>query len=64
MAKNQTKKIILLTLFVVHINLLFAQGFGQSSLITEWKFNLGDVNLGENELLDDSKWDNVQVPHD
>lgn len=64
MAKNQTKKIILLSFFVVQINLLLAQGFGQSSLITDWKFNLGDVKLGENELLDDSKWEKVQVPHD
>jgi len=64
MTKNQTKRIILLTLFVIQINLIYAQGFGQSSLITDWKFNLGDVKLGENESLEDSKWENVQVPHD
>ena len=49
MAKNQIKTIILLALFIVQINLLYAQGFGQSSLINDWKFNLGDVKLGENE---------------
>ncbi|HSO89433.1 MAG TPA: glycoside hydrolase family 2 TIM barrel-domain containing protein, partial [Draconibacterium sp.] len=64
MSKNQIKKIILLALFIVQINLLYAQGFGQSSLITNWKFNLGDIKLGENESLDDSKWEYVQVPHD
>lgn len=64
MAKNQIQKIILLALFAVQINVIFAQGFGQSLLITDWKFNLGDVRLGENESLDDSKWEDIQVPHD
>ena len=64
MIKNQIKKIVLLAFFIVQINVLSAQGFGQSALITDWKFNLGDVRLGENESLDDSDWENVQVPHD
>ena len=64
MIKNQIKKIVLLAFFIVQINVLSAQGFGQSSLMTDWKFNLGDVRLGENESLDDSDWENVQVPHD
>ena len=64
MIKNQIKKIVLIGFLIVQINVLSAQGFGQSALITDWKFNLGDVRLGENESLDDSDWENVQVPHD
>jgi beta-galactosidase len=64
MLKNHLKKIILSLFLVVQINSLYSQGFGQSTKITDWKFNLGDVKLGENELLDDSKWEDVQIPHD
>jgi hypothetical protein len=64
MMKNQFKKIILLLITIIQMNSINAQGFGQSQLITDWKFNLGDIKLGENESLDDLKWKDVQVPHD
>lgn len=64
MAKNQFKKIILVFILAIQISTIVAQGFGHSTLITEWKFNLGDVKLGGIESFDDSKWEQVQVPHD
>ena len=64
MSKNHCQQIFLLFIFVVQINFLQAQGFGHSKLITDWKFNLGDIKLGGIESLDDSKWQAVQVPHD
>jgi hypothetical protein len=64
MSEIRIIKIMLTFVFAVQVGSLFAQGFGQSTSITDWKFNLGDVTYGENELFDDSKWENVQVPHD
>ena len=64
MSEIRINKIILTFFLVVQIGSLYAQGFGQSQPINDWKFNLGDVKYGENEMLDDSKWENVQVPHD
>ncbi len=64
MSEIRMLKIVLTFFFAVQIGALHAQGFGQSTSITDWKFNLGDVKYGENELLDDSKWEQVQVPHD
>jgi beta-galactosidase len=64
MSEVRINKVILTFFLVVQIGSLYAQGFGESKTITDWKFNLGDVKYGENELLDDSKWENVQVPHD
>jgi hypothetical protein len=64
MSEIRILKIILTFFLVVQIGSLYAQGFGQSQPINDWKFNLGDVKYGESELLDDSKWENVQVPHD
>ncbi len=64
MSEIRINKIILTFFLVIQIGSLYAQGFGQSKTINDWKFNLGDVKYGENELLDDSKWENVQVPHD
>jgi len=64
MAKHQRVRIFLLFIFLIQTNLLVAQGFGRSTLITDWKFTLGDVPLGEVETLDDSNWENIQVPHD
>lgn len=64
MSEIRILKIMLTFFLAVQIGTLHAQGFGQSTPITDWKFNLGDVKYGENELLDDSKWEQVQVPHD
>lgn len=64
MSKNHYLKIFLFILCGFQINFLHAQGFGKSKLITDWKFNLGDIKLGGIESLDDSKWQDVQVPHD
>ncbi len=64
MSETRISKLIFTLFFVVQIGSLYAQGFGQSHQIDDWKFNLGDVKYGESELLDDSKWEKVQVPHD
>lgn len=29
-----------------------------------WKFNLGDIKGAEAKSFDDSKWENISVPHD
>jgi hypothetical protein len=64
MFKNHYLKIFLLILWGIQTNFLSGQGFGHSKLITDWKFNLGDIKLGGIESLDDSRWQVVQVPHD
>jgi hypothetical protein len=64
MSATTISRIILIFFLALQAGSLSAQGFGQSNTIDDWKFNLGDVKYGENELLDDSKWENVQIPHD
>jgi beta-galactosidase len=64
MSEIGINKVILTFLLVFQIGSLAAQGFGKSTPISAWKFHLGDVKFGENELFDDSKWENVLVPHD
>jgi hypothetical protein len=64
MSKKLFQRSLLSAIIIFQINILFAQDFGKSTLITDWKFNLGDIKLGGIESLDDSKWENVQVPHD
>ena len=51
MSEIRILKIILTFFLIVQINSLYAQGFGQSQPINDWKFNLGDVKYGESELL-------------
>ena len=36
----------------------------RNSLLSEWRFHLGEVEGGELENLDDSQWELVNVPHD
>ncbi|MBN2161302.1 MAG: DUF4982 domain-containing protein [Pontiellaceae bacterium] len=42
----------------------FAQGFGESTLIREWQFHLGDDVDSSTGLLKSGKWRSVAVPHD
>jgi beta-galactosidase/beta-glucuronidase len=48
------------------INQLFAQvGFGQAELMNRsWKFILQDQENGDKATLDDSKWQQIDLPHD
>ena len=41
-----------------------AQGFGESTLIREWQFHLGDDLDVESETLTPGTWRDVTVPHD
>ncbi|WP_146524310.1 glycoside hydrolase family 2 TIM barrel-domain containing protein [Novipirellula artificiosorum] len=43
---------------------LHAQGFGQATRLSDWRFQLGDVPYGGREHLDHSAWREVTVPHD
>lgn len=42
----------------------WGQGFGKSEKLHNWSFHYGDVNQGERQTLDHSKWQKVTVPHD
>ena len=57
-----TLPLLIANLFICQ--LAFSQGFGESQLITQWYFHLGDIKLGGRETLDHSKWKRVDVPHD
>ncbi|MBC2605246.1 sugar-binding domain-containing protein [Pelagicoccus albus] len=43
---------------------LIGQGFGESKAIHDWKFHLGDLQYGGRAMVDESKWEDVRVPHD
>ncbi len=58
--------ICLLLVSFVSVNSLLAQGgFGQAEKInSNWKFVLQDVENGEQDELNDRRWQTVDLPHD
>lgn len=51
--------------FVVFSNAVFAQsGRTTADFNTNWSFNLGDIQKGEDVNTDDSKWRKLNLPHD
>ncbi len=60
------RRIILSAAFLLLAGNLFAQvNFGISKKINSgWKFNLADETAANTPIFDDSKWRNVQLPHD
>lgn len=59
-------KKIFLNLFIFSCFSAFSQiSFGDSEKINDnWKFNLQDTPEAQNEIFNDSKWQNVNLPHD
>ena len=58
-------KILLPVLFLSCFSALAQISFGDSKKINDnWKFNLQDVSDAKNVTFDDSKWKQVNVPHD
>ncbi|MBD0832547.1 sugar-binding domain-containing protein [Aestuariibaculum sediminum] len=55
-----------LTVLFLSVGMIaFSQDFGRKEKINnDWYFNLGDLQYGGRELMDCSKWDVVDVPHD
>ena len=60
------KLILPLLLCLLGVGSLHAQpGFGEAMLTTkDWKFVLKDVENGQQAGLDDSRWQNIDLPHD
>ncbi|WP_343706742.1 sugar-binding domain-containing protein [Flavobacterium sp.] len=60
-----TKKILLPVLLFSCLSASSQISFGDSKKINDnWKFNLKDVSDAKNAAFDDTKWQNVNVPHD
>lgn len=59
------KKLLLLILVVIGVSSLSAQGFGSRELLNKnWKFTLSNPKYAGAEFHDDSKWRNIEIPHD
>ena len=48
----------------VYLNTYGDTGERTQNFDANWKFNYGDVENGEGTSFDDSKWRNVNLPHD
>ncbi|CAD0000935.1 sugar-binding domain-containing protein [Flavobacterium chungangense] len=60
-----TKKILLPVLLFSCLSATSQISFGDSKKINDnWKFNLQDTPDAQNEAFNDSKWQQVNVPHD
>lgn len=58
------KTVFVLFCFVVTFISVSAQSIRQNININrEWKFKLGDYSGAEEPAFDDSKWDNIGIPH-
>ena len=60
------KNIVLQLLFLIlPLSLAAGNGFGESVKINNnWKFTLSDVRNGESVDFNDSRWQNISLPHD
>lgn len=51
--------------FILLFPFIFAQAAERrDSLLTQWRFHLGNVEKGESTSLDDAEWPIVTIPHD
>jgi beta-galactosidase len=67
--KIESKKIfwnfIISLTFLLLMNVFIYPQSGKTILFTkDWRFNLGDVNDAQNSSMDDSKWRQLNLPHD
>ncbi|MGQ8335335.1 sugar-binding domain-containing protein [Sunxiuqinia sp. A32] len=62
----KTKLIFPLLISLFYVSSLFAQpGFGEAILTNKgWRFVLTDVENGQQSGLDDSRWQDIDLPHD
>lgn len=59
------KKLFILTFLLTTVTAVAQLGFGDAQLINkDWKFSLSDQKDFSEPHYDDSKWKNVQLPHD
>lgn len=60
----EMKNILFISAFLCFFLINISAVERRDSLLSEWRFHLGEVEGGEQENLDDSQWEPVKVPHD
>ena len=65
MYKMQKNIVLQLLFLILPLSLAAGNGFGESVKINNnWKFTLSDVRNGESVDFNDSRWQNISLPHD
>jgi beta-galactosidase len=67
--KSAISSLLLCLVCLVFFSLYFSTAFSSDvrktkNFCKDWKFNLGDVENGQDPVLDDTKWRVLDVPHD